>query len=512
MKYYHQRLPYHLGIAAVLAGGELFALKDSWLALQIGLVALYLACLFLTASGIIFGSAKLTALYEQKRHLRGTTMVSNQEFINEVEGDGIAVPNNDRELRTHKETLFLPIRRDDENKHILVCGDTGAGKSSIFHYFTTQVRHRPDEFAVFYDPKLEFWKFHGQPDKGDVLLYPFSEHCPYWDLSSEITRPEMAKLVAESLLPCAPGNEENFFVRSPRNILERLLLEMKHQDVSIETLLCWLGDGDAIDEILDGDPVAQYIPKDAVDQRAGVLGSLSTVAAHLKLLPPFDGREAFSLANWVEERPGWLFIGAAGVADQQILQPLFSIWFNILIQQLLDLSPETGSPPATWIFIDEIASLKTLSFLEQAASQARSYNTRLVMGFQNKYQIENFYHKLAMPILSAPKTKIFLRTAEIDSAEWCARMIGEPEFEQRVISESSQLTGRRGESISYRQDRKTEYLVLPSEFLSLDDRTGFLQYQGITTPIAFEYPDLYERNHLSRKRREYHFGRKLRFV
>ena len=435
-------------------------------------------------------------------------MLTNQEFVNEVDGDGIAIPNN----ASSKEPTFLDIRREDENKHILVCGDTGSGKSSIFHYFANQIRHRREELAVFYDPKLEFWKYHGRPHQGDILLYPFSKRCPYWDLGDEITRPEMAKLIAESLLPCTPGDEEKFFVRSPRNILERLLLEMQDQDASIETLLAWLGNGDAIDEIIEGEPVSQYIPKDAADQRAGVLGSLSAVASHLQLLPSPTGRDPFSLANWVQDRPGWLFIGAAGVADQQILQPLFSIWFNILIQQLLDLSPETGSPPATWIFIDEIASLKTLSFLEQAASQARSYNTRLVLGFQNKYQIENFYHKLAMPILSAPKTKIFLRTAEIDSAEWCARMIGEPEFEQKVISESSQLVGSRGESLSYRQDRKTEYLVLPSEFMALEDRTGFLQYQGITTPIAFNYPYLTPRNKVKRGKRQYHNGRRLKRV
>lgn len=435
-------------------------------------------------------------------------MLSNREFVNEVDGDGIAIPNNSPEKKQAKDPLFLEIKREDETKHILVCGDTGSGKSAIFHYFATQIRHRPDELVVVYDPKLEFWKYHGRPDRGDVLLYPFSKRCPYWDLAAEVTRPEMAKLIAESLLPCPPGDEEKFFVRSPRNILEHLLLEMREQNASIDELLGWLSSGEEIDEILAGDPVAQYIPKDAPDQRAGVLGSLSNVASHLKLLPANDGRERFSLAELARERPGWLFIGAAGVADQQILQPLFSIWFNILIQQLLDLSPESGTPPATWMFIDEIASLKTLSFLEQAASQARSYNTRLVLGFQNKYQIENFYHKLAMPILSAPKTKVFLRTAEIDSAEWCARMIGEPEFEQKVISESSQLVGKRGESLSYRQDRKTEYLVLPSEFLTLGDREGFLQYQGITTPIQFAYPTLKAQNKVKRGQRQFQSRRK----
>ncbi|NET34463.1 MAG: type IV secretion system DNA-binding domain-containing protein [Cyanothece sp. SIO1E1] len=509
MKYYHQRLPTHLGIAVLLSVGEAFALRYSWLAFKVGYVALYSGCFALTASGIILGSAKLTALYEQKRHLRGARLLSNKAFVQEIDGDGIAIPNN----ASGKKPAFLTIKQEDETKHILICGDTGSGKSTILHYFAMQVRHEFEHYAVFYDPKLEYWKYHGSPGKGDILLYPFSEYCPYWDLANEVSNPGMAKLIAESLLPCTPGEEEQFFVRSPRNILKRLLLEMKQRDATIEELLSWIRNEDELDAILAGHNVASLIPRSAANQRAGVIGSLNAIADHLELLPPCDGREVFSLAEWVKQRPGSLFIGAVGVADQQALQPLFSIWFNILIQQLLNLSPESGKPPATWIFIDELASLKNLSFLEQAASQARSYNTRLVLGFQNRYQIENFYHKLAMPILSAPKTKIFLRTSEIDSAEWCARMIGEPEFERRVMNESSQVgMGRHGESIGYRDERKTEYLILPSEFLALSDRQGFLQYQGITTPIEFEYPSMREAKKGKRHPLAYRKHRRLKRV
>ncbi|NEQ52896.1 MAG: type IV secretion system DNA-binding domain-containing protein, partial [Leptolyngbya sp. SIO3F4] len=423
-------------------------------------------------------------------------------------------PNNGPD--NEKAPQFLQIKREDESKHILICGDTGSGKSSIFHYFAKQIRLRRNEIGVFYDPKMEYFAHHGCPHDGDIVLYPFSDNCPYWDLAAEIVRPESAKLIAESLLPCTPGDEEKFFVSTPREILEFLLLEMSEVDASVGDLLGWLHDSNEIDRIIEGHPVAQSIPKDAPDQRAGVLGSLSKVGSQLKYLPQYpERRRRFSLAHFVRERPGFLFIGATGVADQSILQPLFSIWFNILIQQLLDLSP-TAPPRATWILIDELASLKSLGFLEQAMSQARSYDTRLVLGFQNKYQIENFYNKLASPILSAPKTKIFLRTTEIDSAEWAAKMLGEPEFEQRVISESSQLVGRRNESISYRQDRKTEYLVLPSEFMKLPDREGYLQYQGISTPIQFAYPSLTKVNEVTRRQRprpnQYKLGRKLHLI
>jgi ABC-type cobalamin/Fe3+-siderophores transport system ATPase subunit len=519
MKYYHQRFPKHLLFSAILAASCFVALKDSWIPAQMGSVPFYGALFVLVMIGVVFVSSALTAAYEQKKHLRGTTLVSNSEFDDEIDGDGLAIPNNgpDRD----KDPQFLQIAATDESKHILICGDTGAGKSSILHYFAKQIRIRQNELAVFYDAKAEFYKCHGRDRQGDIWLYPFSDDCPYWDLAAEIgDRPEKAKLIAESLLPCTPGREDEFFVATPREILEFMLLELSDTEGTIGEFLMWLNSGDEIDRIIDGEPISQAIPREAPDQRAGVLGSLSRVASNLKYLPQYpDRRERFSLAEWVQRRPGWLFIGASGVSDQQVLQPLFSIWFNILFQQLLDV-PSGTKPPATWVFIDELASLKTLGCLEQAMSQARSYNTRLVLGFQNKYQIENFYGKLSQPILSAPKTKIFLRTTETESAEWVAKMLGEPEFEQKIASESSQLTGRRGESISYRQERKTEYLVLPSEFVRLPDREGYLQYQGISTPIQFAYPVLQEVNSVergrhrpSRKRNlgQYKLGRDLVF-
>lgn len=433
---------------------------------------------------------------KKRKHVRGTMLVTPREFEKTIHGDGIAIPNTANDEHHYP---YLKIKQADENKHFLICGDTGTGKSAIFHTMLQQIRLRDTERAVVYDPKLEFYKNHGRPN--DTVLYPFSDKCPYWDLSREITRPEMAKLIAESLLPCKPGNENEFFTSSSRHVLDKLLVKLGECQGSVDDFLYWLRDPEMIDHLLENEIEANYIPKDAFPQRAGVIASLTQMGKSLELLPSInEGRKSFALSKWVKQRPGWIFIGGTGPADQQILQPLFSIWFNILIQQLLDFS-ESYSPPPTWLFIDEIASLKSLSFLEQAASQARGFNTRLVLGFQNKYQIENFYNKLAQPILSAPKTKIFLRTTEVDSAEWCAKMIGEPEFEQRVLSRSFQRAFNSRESISYREEKKTEYLVLPSEFATLDDREGYLQYQGITTPIAFDYPALTPTNDITRSKR-----------
>ena len=75
------------------------------------------------------------------RRLKGPILVSPRQFTKAVAGDGIGITTNDS-----KRPLRIP--RDAENKHFLIVGDTGSGKSSIIRQMLYQVddtrrqRHR----------------------------------------------------------------------------------------------------------------------------------------------------------------------------------------------------------------------------------------------------------------------------------------------------------------------------------------------------------------------------------
>ena len=58
------------------------------------------------------------------RRLKGPVLVNAKDFTKAVSGDGIGIATNDSKLP-------LRIPRDAENKHFLIVGDTGSGKSSI---------------------------------------------------------------------------------------------------------------------------------------------------------------------------------------------------------------------------------------------------------------------------------------------------------------------------------------------------------------------------------------------
>ena len=117
---------------------------------------------------------------------------------------------------------------------------------------------------------------------------------------------------------------------------------------------------------------------------------------------------------------------------------------------------------------------------------------RFVLGFQGRAQIEQLYGRDAETLMSAPSTRIFLRSNEYAAADWAAKNIGMPEREREVESFTSPLsfTGSGKESVSVRTDKRTDYLVYPNEIQNLPKLTGYLRYDRYAVPIRFPYPKL----------------------
>ena len=69
-----------------------------------------------------------------------------------------------------------------EASHILMMGDTGSGKSNAIRQLLRQVRER-GESAIVYDPAMDFVGEFYSPARGDLILNPLDQRCPYWGLS-----------------------------------------------------------------------------------------------------------------------------------------------------------------------------------------------------------------------------------------------------------------------------------------------------------------------------------------
>jgi type IV secretory pathway TraG/TraD family ATPase VirD4 len=409
------------------------------------------------------------------RRLKGPVLVSVKSFNRAVSGDGIGITTNDTKLP-------LRIPRDAENKHFLIVGDTGSGKSSIIRQMLYQVDAR-DDSAIVYDPACEFVKQFYNRRRGDIVLNPLDARMPYWNPSKELRRKAEAKALAVSLYQ-PEGVTNRFFVEAPQKIFAHLLSYLP----TPEELIQWMSNPEEIDRRVRNSEYWALIDPKAPQQRTGVLGSLNMSADSFRLLPKQDETTSiWTATEWAKTRHGWIFITSRPTM-REALRPLISLWIDTLVLRLLNESMPDQKP--VWFVIDELASLQRLPQLHTAITENRKSQNPVILGFQGRSQMEARYGEDAEAMLSQPATKIFLRTTEPRAAKWVSDAIGEVEIERlRETHYDGTRTGR-----NFMLDRQTEPLVLPSEVSGLDDLRGFLKYGNHVARFSFPFIALEEQS------------------
>ncbi len=409
------------------------------------------------------------------RRLKGPVLVNAKEFTKAVTGNGIGITTNDSKLP-------LRIPRDAENKHFLIVGDTGSGKSSIIRQMLYQVDARGDS-AIVYDPACEFVKQFYDPHRSDIVLNPLDARMPYWNPSKELRRKAEAKALAVSLYQ-PEGVTNRFFVEAPQKIFAHLLTYLP----TPEDLIKWMSDPSEIDKRVQNTEYWMLIDPKAPQQRTGVLGSLNMSADSFRLLPKeSETTSVWTATNWAETRRGWIFITSRPTM-REALRPLISLWIDTLVLRLLN-EPMPDQKPV-WFVIDELASLQRLPQLHTAITENRKSQNPVILGFQGRSQMEARYGEDSEAMLSQPATKIFLRTTEPRAAKWVSEAIGEVEIER--LRETHYDGSRSGKNFAL--DRQTEPLVLPSEVSGLDDLRGFLKYGNHVARFSFPFIALQEKS------------------
>ena len=409
------------------------------------------------------------------RRLKGPVLVNAKAFTKAVGGDGVGITTSDSKLP-------LRVPREAENKHFLIVGDTGSGKSSIIRQMLYQVQER-GESAIVYDPACEFVKQFYDAHRGDIVLNPLDARMPFWSPSNELRRKAEAKALAVSLYQ-PEGVTNRFFVEAPQKIFAHLLTFLPTPDQLVQ----WMSDPAEIDRRVKGTEYWALIDPKAPQQRSGVLGSLNMSADSFRLLPKQEeAASVWTATQWAENRRGWIFITSRPTM-RDALRPLISLWIDTLVLRLLN-EPMPEQKPV-WFVIDELASLQRLPQLHTAITENRKSQNPVILGFQGRSQMQARYGEDAEAMLSQPATKIFLRTTEPRAAKWVSEAIGEIEIERlRETHYDGTRTGR-----NFALDRQTEPLVLPSEISGLDDLRGFLKYGNHVARFSFPFIALKEKS------------------
>jgi type IV secretory pathway TraG/TraD family ATPase VirD4 len=406
------------------------------------------------------------------RVLRGPVMLTPRQFNRTTRGEGVG-------FVTTESRRMMRIPRRKEAQHFQIMGDTGVGKSQLIMQILRQIRDRR-ESAIVYDPACEYIQRFFDKERGDVVLNPLDDRCPYWGPAQEMESNAEADAIAASLYQRKTDVIDEFFHDTPAQIFAHLLKlgPTPHQ------LAAWMASDTELLKRVQGTEMAFYIDRKAGPQRAGVLSSLGLVAKGFRMLPEKDDdRPLWTARTWAKKRQGWIFI-TSQTEVRDALRPLQSLWIDLLVMRLLT-APHPEQRPV-WFVIDELASLQKLPQLHTAVCESRKSLNPLVLGFQGKAQLEVTYGHLAEVMLSQPATKIFMKTSEPKAAEWISEMIGKVEIER--LKETKFDGTRSGKNFTV--ERQIEPLVMGSEISGLDDRHAYLKLGNAVARFAFDYLDL----------------------
>ncbi len=438
-----------------------------------------IALLCIALPFLAFADVKRFKGLKYGRRLKGPVMLTPDKFNQALQSDGLSIRTSQKQLLSRKPTS-LRLPRSVEPKHIQIMGDTGSGKTTLLMQFLQQIADR-GEIAIVYDTAGEFTERFFKKDRKDWILNPLDERGPYWTPSSELQNPAEARTIATSMYQPRDDKRGEFFTDTPQKIFAHLL---KYRP-SPEQLVEWMSNEDEIDRRLKGTELANFAPKNAPQQRSGVLGSLGLVADSLRLLPTKEeagGRE-WSATEWAEKREGWIFLTSTK-ATREALRPLQSLWIDLLVLRLLT-KPKAGQKKV-WLVIDELASLQRLPQFHTALTEGRKSDNPIVFAYQGKAQLETVYGHLAEVMLSMPSTKFILRTGEPNAAKWAAELIGEVEIER--VRETVADGKRQGKSFTL--DRQIEPLVMKSEIEGLPDLHTFVKINNYVSRFAFPHMTL----------------------
>ena len=381
----------------------------------------------------------------------------------------------------------MAIDEDAEQQHLLFAGAPGTGKTVTFKRVLKTVRARKQRAAV-YDPTGDYIASFYRPGI-DILLDPLDARTVAWNPWLDAGVHEYAA-VAASLIPDAGGNADPFFVTAARGCLEALLQECDSMD---EVIYYALSGSDAELQIIVQDAgLGGTVGPEKTFQ--SVRSTLATYIRPLVSLPAVDKSNvaAFSFKNWLQDdTDSWVFISCPQDARAS-MKPVLSLYLDTLVRKAMSLTADKHR--RIWLSLDELPSLQKLPALMPALAEGRKYGLTGIIGVQSFPQIEMSYGKDGAAVIwSLPKTRLYLRVSDKDTADRSSAEIGEMHV-SRVSSSTSESGSAAAQNQSSSSSTSTshtiERAVLPSEIMALTDLKGYLISNGGAALVTIDYEGL----------------------
>ncbi|PSW23354.1 type IV conjugative transfer system coupling protein TraD, partial [Photobacterium phosphoreum] len=338
---------------------------------------------------------------------------------------------------------------------------------------------------IVYDKGCTFTGVFYEAEK-DIILNPFDERCPNWDVWCDALEESDFENEAAALIP-QHGEGDPFWVLAARTIFASTAYKMRDDNVRtnerfLELLL--MSQIEDLSAYLKGTESASLTSDKAAKIAISIKSILSSYIKSLRFLSGLDKpdkngnkREKFSIRQWVQddEKKGTLFL-SSNAQQHASLRPLISMWLSIASTAILGLTPNNNR--RIWVVMDEMPTLHKLPELAETIAEVRKFGGCYIVGLQSYAQLEkNYGRNAAMEMFDLLNTRLFFRAPSDQMAIHSSKDLGEQELEVSKEQYSyGANTVRDGISLGHQNVKRQA--VTATEISQLEDLECWLKTKG----------------------------------
>lgn len=430
------------------------------------LVVFVIVLLMIAAVGTLLAAFKGPVT---ERHVTGVRLVSWKRLAKQT-------AYKDKKKR-HLQIMLgqVPWPAELENRHLLIDGTTGAGKSTLIRQILPRIRAR-EERAIVVDLNGDFAaKFFGP---GDRIFNPFDQKSVQWSPLSEVREAKDIASLLRSMIPTGTTAEDENWRGFARDLLKAIMFRLfEVGELRMDRLKHFA--------VAAGDKeIAAFLQGGANPSRLQENSMVSTSKSVLKhFVESWDcapSESNFSIAEWVRTGTGFIFI-TPKEEDRQALMPLINTFVNIAIKGAL--SPPIGrkkKPIA--LIIDELSSFD-FDDLQGVLEKGRKFGLVAYAGIQNVSQLRQKYGiDGAKVLMSCFSSKVIFNPGDADTADEMAAEIGEHVVDQLETSRTKNPVGGSTVTTSWRR-LQPKHLVLSTDLRKLRPLHAYVKFTG-DYPVA----------------------------
>jgi type IV secretory pathway TraG/TraD family ATPase VirD4 len=417
------------------------------------------------------GAALILLLFAAWEWLKSPVNLRVLEGVRLVSSDKLAkrTASPDKAKRA-RQLMFgqVPWPTAFEDKHALIVGTTGVGKSTLIRQLLGGIRNR-DGRAIVVDLNGDFSRALGVPT--DKRFNPLDASSVKWNPLREIQKLEDIDLVLRAAIPAGTTPEDENWRQYARQFLNAVMARLfEAKELRLDRLRYYVmdaGEKELAAFLQTGSQPYRIQSNNMASTVKSIAQSCVQSLAHASAAPDF------SVRKWVRQGQGFIFITPRD-RDRAALLTLMNAFMNLAIAEAL--SAPSGKPfrPIA-VVVDELASFD-FDDLQGVLEKGRKFGVVAFAGIQNVAQLRQKYgQEGATTLLACFRTKVIFNPGDAETAKRMAEEIGRQVVERRQISHSRSAGNSSTSESWHREDR---YAVSPESLQALPDLSAYLKIGG----------------------------------